>query len=63
MTDLLIINPGGGGVIYQSLNDELAAVEPPLWARLIAGYCRDRGHSVEIVDAAANALRPDRVAW
>ena len=63
MTDLLIINPGGGGVIYQSLNDELAAVEPPLWARLIAGYCRDRGHSVEIVDAAANALTPDRVAW
>ncbi len=53
MTDLLIINPGGRRRIYQGLADDLAAIEPPLWARLIAGYCRDRGHSVEILDARA----------
>ena len=50
MPNLIIINPGGGNVIYQNLDTDLTAIEPPLWARLIAGYCEDRGHSVEIVD-------------
>ena len=50
MPDLIIINPGGGKTIYQTLDTDLTAIEPPLWARLIAGYCEDRGHGVEIVD-------------
>ncbi len=36
--DLLLINPGGRRDIYQALGDDLTAVEPPLWCRLIAGY-------------------------
>lgn len=48
--DLVVVNPGGAGVIYQDLERELTAVEPPLWCRLIAGYVRDRGHSVTIFD-------------
>ncbi len=62
MVDLLIINPGGRRRIYQGLADDLAAVEPPLWARLIAGYCRDRGHSVNILDADALDLDAGEVA-
>jgi anaerobic magnesium-protoporphyrin IX monomethyl ester cyclase len=60
--DLLLINPSGRKQIYQELADELASVEPPLWCRLIAGYVRDRGFSVQIVDAEADELDPDAVA-
>lgn len=62
MTDLLLINPGGREIIYQSLGSELTAVEPPLWCRLIAGYCRDSGHSVAILDAEAEGLNPRDIA-
>src|SRR5271155_4036170 len=60
--DLLLINPSGRRDIYQKLGDDLTAVEPPLWCRLIAGYVRDRGYSVEIIDAEAEELGIDAVA-
>jgi radical SAM superfamily enzyme YgiQ (UPF0313 family) len=62
MLDLVIIHPGAAHGIYGKLGDDLVAVEPPLWARLIAGYVRDRGHSVKIVDAEALKLSPADVA-
>lgn len=60
--DLLLIHPGGREQAYQHLATGLAAIEPPLWCRLIGGYARDRGWSVAIVDAEAEALTPARVA-
>lgn len=66
--DLLVVHPGaahgivGNHPIYGSLGDSLIAVEPPLWARLIAGYIRDRGFSVKICDAEALKLNPVQVA-
>jgi radical SAM superfamily enzyme YgiQ (UPF0313 family) len=60
--DLLIINPGAAHGIYGELGDRLVAVEPPLWCRLIAGYVRDRGFSVEIYDAEATRSAPHTVA-
>jgi anaerobic magnesium-protoporphyrin IX monomethyl ester cyclase len=60
--DLLLINPGGRDRIYQQLGEELTAVEPPLWCRLIAGYVRDRGHSVAIIDSEAEGWGPAMVA-
>lgn len=60
--DLLIVHPGAAHGIYGALGDTLVAVEPPLWARLIAGYCRDRGWTVSIVDAEAMGASPDAVA-
>jgi len=59
--DLVLVNPGGRKKIYQELAGELAAVEPPLWCRLIAGYARDRGKSVVILDAQADNLGPDEI--
>ena len=46
--DLLLINPASRGEVYQSLGRELAAVEPPLWAALLAGFPR-RALDVEAV--------------
>jgi radical SAM superfamily enzyme YgiQ (UPF0313 family) len=60
--DLLLINPCDRKKIYQQLGDELTAVEPPLWCRLIAGYARDRGYSVEIIDAEAEGWDAETVA-
>jgi hypothetical protein len=60
--DLLLINPSERKQIYQELAAELASVEPPLWCRLIAGYVRDRGYSVEIIDAEADDVGIDTVA-
>src|SRR5579871_5090465 len=56
--DLLLINPHGREALYQELGRELAAVEPPLWCRLIGGYVRDRGFAVEIIDAEAEGWGP-----
>lgn len=60
--DLLLINPGGRERIYQGLGAEMTAIEPPLWCRLIAGYVRDRGFSVEIMDAEVQGAGPRAVA-
>lgn len=60
--DLLIINPSGAHGIYGELGSKLIAVEPPLWARLIAGYVLDAGFTVRIIDAEALGWSPERVA-
>ncbi len=60
--DLVIIHPGAVHGIYGKLGDDLVAIEPPLWPRLIAGYVRDRGYTVQIIDAEALNLSPEMVA-
>ena len=68
MIDLVIINSmASHGIkdehpIYGKLGRDLVAVEQPLWGRLIAGYVRDRGFSVKIIDAEALKLSPQLVA-
>jgi hypothetical protein len=57
--DLLLINPGSRTEIYQELGAELAAIEPPLWAGMIATFVRNRGFSVKILDAEAEELEID----
>lgn len=69
MSDLVIINPSaahgikGGHPIYGELGNTLIAIEPPLWCRLIAGHVRERGFSVEIIDAEAEDLTPAAAAF
>lgn len=60
--DLVLVNPGGRERIYQDLGNELTAVEPPLWCRLIGGYARDRGLSIRIIDSEAENWGPASVA-
>jgi radical SAM superfamily enzyme YgiQ (UPF0313 family) len=60
--DLLLINPSSRVRVYQSLGSELAAIEPPVWAGLIATFIRNRGFSVQILDADAEGLGPEEVA-
>jgi anaerobic magnesium-protoporphyrin IX monomethyl ester cyclase len=60
--DVLLVHPGSRRQIYQSLGDNLAAVESPVWAGLIATFVRNHGFSVEILDAEADELGPEDTA-
>ncbi|MFO0879126.1 MAG: cobalamin-dependent protein [Gemmataceae bacterium] len=60
--DLVLINPSSRAEVYQSLGKSLAAVEPPVWAGLMATYCRLKGLSVEVIDAEAEGLKASEVA-
>ena len=60
--DLVIVNPGNRTQVYQGLGQEFAAIEPPVWAGLIATYVRKRGFTTVILDANAEHLTPEAVA-
>jgi len=60
--DLLLINPGNRTQVYQQLGKSLAAIEPPVWVGLMAGFARARSLSVNILDAAAEDLTPEQTA-
>lgn len=60
--DLVLINPGSRTQVYQVLAGEMTAIENPVWAGLMATFCRQRGLSVDIIDAEAEELIPQEVA-
>ena len=60
--DLVLINPASRAGVYQSLGAELAAVENPVWAGLMATFCRLKGLSVEVIDAEAEEVGHAAVA-
>ena len=60
--DLVLVNPGGRARIYQALAGSLTAIEPPVWAGLMASFVRRRGRGVAIVDANAEELGPEETA-
>ena len=60
--DLVLVHPGTRMQVYQSLGSKLAAIEPPVWASLLATFVRKHGFSVQIVDAEAENLTPEETA-
>src|SRR5438445_9109268 len=60
--DLVLINPASRPQVYQSLGAKLTAVENPVWAGLMATFCRLKGLSVEVIDAEAEELPHAAVA-
>lgn len=60
--DLVLINPCSRPQVYQSLGATLTAVENPVWAGLMATFCRQKGLSVEVIDAEAEGLGHAEVA-
>jgi anaerobic magnesium-protoporphyrin IX monomethyl ester cyclase len=51
--DLVLVNPANQKQIYQSLSSSMTAIENPVWAGLMATFVRQKGLSVEIIDATA----------
>src|SRR5262249_10635758 len=60
--DLVLVHPGSRVQIYQSLGSSLSAIEPPVWASLMATFVRRRGFSVHVLDAEADDLTPEETA-
>src|SRR6185312_7588890 len=60
--DVILINPRSRTQVYQGLGSELAAIENPVWAGLMASFVRGHGLSAEIIDAEAEELAPADVA-
>lgn len=58
--DLLLVNPGTRRTIYGQIGNR-HCVAPPLGIGMIAAYVRDRGFSVDILDAQAENLSPEQV--
>lgn len=59
---ITLIHPGTPRIIYGSLSDDLTAIEPPTWCRMIAGWLRDRGYEAKIIDQEAEGLTASQVA-
>ena len=61
--DVVLIKPGSQKQIYGELSDfHLTAVEPPLWACILAGFLRGKGYSVELVDAEVDSWSHEETA-
>jgi len=60
--DVVLINPGSRAMVYQGLGSTLTAIEPPVWAGLMATFLRRLGCSVSIIDAEAEELTPEQTA-
>jgi anaerobic magnesium-protoporphyrin IX monomethyl ester cyclase len=57
--DILLIKPGSQKELYGELSEaSFTAIEPPLWAGLIATFLRKRGYFVKMIDAEAERLGP-----
>ncbi len=60
--DALFVNPNAAQEIYQDLAQEFSAIEPPIWAGMLANHCRVKGFSVDVLDAEALHLNDQEVA-
>src|SRR3990172_3861311 len=60
MVDIVLIHPSAD--VYQNLDNELTAIEPPSWTRMIAGWLKDHHHDVIIVDQEAERLSHKQVS-
>ena len=54
--DILFVNPGSAGQIYQGLSTDYSAIEPPTWALLLAESVRSVGYTPAILDVNAERL-------
>ena len=51
---ILFVHPNASRKIYQGLSTNLSAIEPPIWAALLANHMRAHGyHDVNILDCEA----------
>ena len=56
MIDILFVHPNASKKIYQGLADKNAAIEPPIWAAMLANSVRVKGYKTEILDAEVEGL-------
>lgn len=60
--DVLFVTPPSRVQVYQDLSRNLAAIEPPVWAGLLATFIRNHGYDAGILDAEAQGLDHQQTA-
>ncbi|MDZ4241224.1 MAG: cobalamin-dependent protein, partial [Candidatus Omnitrophota bacterium] len=60
--DILFLHPNAAHKIYQDLSKDFSAIEPPIWAGMLANHCRIKGFSVDLLDCEALHLEDDQAA-
>lgn len=54
--DILFVHPNASDIIYQGLSKKNSAIEPPIWAAMLANHCRINNFGVAILDCEAEKL-------
>jgi anaerobic magnesium-protoporphyrin IX monomethyl ester cyclase len=54
--DVLFVHPNGAPIIYQELSKTYSAIEPPIWAALMANNARKNGWTTQLLDCEAEHL-------
>ena len=54
--DILFIHPNASKKIYQGLSNEHSAIEPPIWAGMLANHCRNKNFNVQILDCEVEGI-------
>jgi radical SAM superfamily enzyme YgiQ (UPF0313 family) len=60
--DVLFVHANASKKIYQDLAKDFSAIEPPIWAGMLASHCRVKGFSVDILDCEALRLEEIQAA-
>lgn len=60
--DVLFVHPNGAPFVYQGLSTKYSAIEPPIWAALLANHVRAKGYSTDIIDCEAQRYNVDASA-
>jgi len=51
MVEILFVHPNASEIIYQGLASDHSAIEPPIWAAMLANSVRIAGHETSLIDA------------
>ena len=54
--DILFVHPNASKVIYQGLSKDHSAIEPPIWAAMLAQHCRINNFGSQILDCEAERM-------
>ncbi len=60
--DILFINTTAAKKNYQDLSKDFSAIEPPIWAGMLASHCLKHGFGAEILDCEALCLDDSQAA-
>ena len=60
--DILFVHTNSSKKVYQDLAKSHSAIEPPIWAAMLAKHCQIKGFGVQILDCEAERLSADESA-
>jgi anaerobic magnesium-protoporphyrin IX monomethyl ester cyclase len=58
--DILFIHPNASKKIYQNLSSDFSAIEPPIWAGMLAKHVLTKGFEANILDTEALRLTDEK---